>query len=312
MRYCPALAKKPEPRKETTPKKKIDPFENPPAELFVTDVNPSHFLVLNKYPVIPNHFILATKENKKQTHVLEQADLEATYACLKAWQAEGSGNDHGSLFAFFNSGDNSGASQPHRHLQFLPVESMHEGEKSAGWDVLVKSILRDGIKSMCLGGDRADLLTDLATDDDGAFIKHPGLPFEHFGCVFRNEPSGTHLVQAYTALYRRAKQAIDAFISTNPGQFSLHDTADGDLPISYNMAMTTEGMAIVPRRAEGHMLKRADGTDIGLVQLNGTVLGGTLMVKFEEEWDTLRQHPETLDAILETIGLPRTGQELKL
>lgn len=152
LRYCPALAKKPEPKKDAGPKKKIDPFENPPQELFITDVpttDPSHFLVLNKYPVIPNHFILATKENKKQTHVLEQADLEATYACLKAWQADGSGTDRGSLFAFFNSGDNSGASQPHRHLQFLPVESMHEGEKSAGWDVLVRSVLQEGTKSMC-------------------------------------------------------------------------------------------------------------------------------------------------------------------
>lgn len=143
-------------------------------------------------------------------------------------------------------------------------------------------------------------------------MKHPDLPIEHFGHIFRAEPSGTQLLQVYNSLYRRAKQAIDAFISNNPGQFNLHDTTDGDLPISYNMAMTTEGMAIVPRRNEGHMLKREDGTDIGLVQLNGTVLGGTLMVKFEEEWDTLRQHPEKLDVILQTIGLPRTGQEPKL
>ena len=123
------------------PKKKIDPFENPPSDLFITDVptsDPTHFLVLNKYPVIPNHFIIATKDNKKQTHVLEEGDLEATYACLKEW---GSAGNDGSLFAFFNSGDNSGASQPHRHLQFLPVKDMHEGEKSAGWDVLIRSIV---------------------------------------------------------------------------------------------------------------------------------------------------------------------------
>lgn len=141
LRYCPALAKKPEPKKDAVPKKKFDPFENPPSDLFITDVptsDPTHFLVLNKYPVIPNHFIIATKEDKKQTHVLEEGDLEATYACLKEWGS--SGND-GSLFAFFNSGDNSGASQPHRHLQFLPVKDMHEGEKSAGWDVLIRSIV---------------------------------------------------------------------------------------------------------------------------------------------------------------------------
>jgi ATP adenylyltransferase len=83
LRYCPALGKKPVPRKDVIPKNKFDPFENPSRELFITDLpstNPSHILVLNKYPVIANHFILATKTNKKQTHVLEEDDLAATYA----------------------------------------------------------------------------------------------------------------------------------------------------------------------------------------------------------------------------------------
>ena len=105
--------------------------------------------MLNKFPVIPNHFILATKENKRQTHVLEQDDLEATYACLKAWEEgvpSGTGTGRGRLFAFFNSGDYSGASQPHRHLQFLPVNSMHEGEKSSGWDLLVDSVVEGATK----------------------------------------------------------------------------------------------------------------------------------------------------------------------
>ncbi|KAJ4357275.1 bifunctional AP-4-A phosphorylase/ADP sulfurylase [Didymosphaeria variabile] len=295
LRYCPALAKKPEPRKETTPKKKVDPFENPPAELFITDVpttNPSHFLVLNKFPVITNHFILATKSNKQQTHVLEEDDLEATYACLKAWQGK---DNSGRLFAFFNSGNHSGASQPHRHLQFLPVDSMHEGEKSAGWDVLIDSILSNG-----------------AEDASTKVMQHEKLPFTHFAYRFPSEPSAAQLLQTYNFLYQHAKQAIDGYISTHPGQLSLHESDGGDLPISYNLAMTTAGMAIIPRRSEGHMLRRDDGTDIGFVQLNGTVLGGTLMVKFQEEWDILRQHPEKLDAILEAIGLPKPTETTKL
>lgn len=64
-------------------------------------------LVLNKYPVIPHHFILATKSNKEQTHMLEANDLVATHACLRSWEDGGEGG----LFAFFNSGDHSGASQ---------------------------------------------------------------------------------------------------------------------------------------------------------------------------------------------------------
>jgi ATP adenylyltransferase len=96
--------------------------------------------VLNKFPIIAEHFILATKSNKQQTHVLEQDDLEAAYACLKAWQ-DGTGSKQERLFAFFNSGEYSGASQAHRHLQFLPVQSMREGGAASGWDLLADLIL---------------------------------------------------------------------------------------------------------------------------------------------------------------------------
>jgi ATP adenylyltransferase len=129
-------------KSDATPKQKIDPFDNPPPALHVADVpaaDPTHLIVVNKFPIIKEHFILATKKNKKQTHFLEQDDLEATYACLRKW-AEASGGEQ-QLFAFFNSGDHSGASQPHRHLQFLPVDAMREGEIAGSWKPLIESIL---------------------------------------------------------------------------------------------------------------------------------------------------------------------------
>jgi sulfate adenylyltransferase (ADP) / ATP adenylyltransferase len=66
--------------------------------------------------------------------------------------------------------------------------------------------------------------------------------------------------------------------------------------------MTTSGMAICPRRS--------DGSDVGYVELNGTLLGGTLMVKNEEEWDILRTQPEKLTFILNAIGLPKSLQNI--
>jgi ATP adenylyltransferase len=143
LRFCPSLAKKPIPKQtDATPKQKVDPFENPPPELHIVDIpttNPTHLLVLNKFPIIKEHFILATLQNKKQTHFLEQDDLKVTYACLKEWEVASGGKQR--LFAFFNSGDHSGASQPHRHLQFLPVESMRDSDASNGWQLLIDSIL---------------------------------------------------------------------------------------------------------------------------------------------------------------------------
>ena len=149
LRFCPSLAKKPIPKLEKpspTPKKHFDPFDNPSPDLHIANIptsDPSHLLVLNKFPIIAGHFILATKTNKQQTHILEQDDLEATYACLKAWsQDQGEDGKQKRLFAFFNSGDHSGASQPHRHLQFLPVENMRDHEEANEWDLLIDLILK--------------------------------------------------------------------------------------------------------------------------------------------------------------------------
>ena len=51
---------------------------------------------------------------------------------MKAYRENGE-----ELFGFFNSGQYSGASQPHRHIQFLPVESMRSGlGKDSDWRVL--------------------------------------------------------------------------------------------------------------------------------------------------------------------------------
>jgi ATP adenylyltransferase len=99
----------------------------------------------------------------------------------------------------------------------------------------------------------------------------------HFACEFGSDPSGADLLRIYNELYQAANGAVNKFIVANPEQLALHSTDGGDSPISYNLAMTTSGMAILPRRAEGTMLRREDGSEIGFVALNGTTLGGTLM-----------------------------------
>ena len=91
---------------------------------------PTHFIVLNKYPVIPQHFILATISYKEQTQLLEVEDLQVTFACLKAWAAsDACSNPTRRLFAFFNSGEHSGASQSHRHV--LLLRESEGGRKAA-------------------------------------------------------------------------------------------------------------------------------------------------------------------------------------
>lgn len=63
-------------------------------------------------------------------------------------------------------------------------------------------------------------------------------------------------------------------------------------------------MMVAPRTREGAPLKDQNGQDLGFVALNGTVLGGTLMVKTEDEWNIMKQEGTHLDDLLRKIGIP--------
>lgn len=245
--------------------------------------------------------------------MLEQDDLEATYACLKVWAED---DKQRRLFAFFNSGDHSGASQPHRHLQFLPVERMRDSPATDEWSLLIDSILSRESNAgefvfVTSALDWYRLLLTRRTGHSSPTLQNTNIPFVHFGRRFDAEPTGQQLLSIYHELYSLAKATVDEFIARDPSAFALHPTENGDSPISYNMGMTTEGMVIVPRRSEGTMLKRPDGSEIGFVALNGTTLGGTMMVKHQEEWDVLRSQRGKLDSILDAIGIPRVSGTYK-
>lgn len=74
-------------------------------------------------------------------------------------------------------------------------------------------------------------------------------------------------------------------------------------PISYNLGITNRGMVVCPRTSEGLIIKTSKGDSIGPVALNGTLLAGTLLVKSEVEWDTLRGDESKLHEILGSIGI---------
>lgn len=267
LRYSPALASKP--KAPPTPKdpnaKRFNPFEDPSPSLLVAQLPPAHRLVLNKFAVVPEHFILATKEVKPQTHVLEEDDIAAAYACVEAYAREGQ-----ELFVFFNSGEHSGASQPHRHLQLLPVARMKDGleqvERGGSWSVLADKleVLEQPLPFA--------VLTSAATPDMSVKARH----------------------EAYVDMYKRAVKAVSPEAEA-PGE--------GKAKISYNFAMTRTSMAICPRTAEGAVIRNKMDVEVGQVALNGTLLAGTALVKSQAEWDALVENPGLLHGVLKEIGI---------
>ncbi|PCD38321.1 hypothetical protein AU210_006797 [Fusarium oxysporum f. sp. radicis-cucumerinum] len=284
LRFSPSLANKPKPPPKdlNKPQKPFDPFENPLPALKVTDLGPSHYLVLNKFAVVPEHFILATTEFKPQTDVLEESDLEATLACIEAYEAarrteaeqghrDGTLGGGDGLFAFFNCGDHSGASQPHRHIQLLPIARMKDGfEADTPWTVLADQ-----------------LKTKIA-------------PFATFAEDIKLGMSGADLHSTYLRLYRKACRAVAVY--TKDPLHTEEAPAEGPTRISYNLAMTKDTLVVCPRLAEGVKLQSQDGDVLGTVSLNGTLLAGTALVKNELEWEALKKDPDTLRNVLRDIG----------
>jgi ATP adenylyltransferase len=92
-----------------TPRDERDPFDPPETELFVADLSPTHFALLNKYNVLDRHLLAVTRAWADQEEILDPADFEAFAACMEGERVLG----------FYNGGREAGASQPHKHLQVV-------------------------------------------------------------------------------------------------------------------------------------------------------------------------------------------------
>ena len=85
---------------------------NDSDDLFVADVSDTHVVLLNKFPVLRGHLVIATRAFEPQESPLGEADFAAVWLCV----AELGG------LGFYNGGPAAGASQPHKHLQWAPLE----------------------------------------------------------------------------------------------------------------------------------------------------------------------------------------------
>lgn len=94
----------------------VDPFLPYENDLFVMDISKTHLCLLNKFNVVDHHLLIITRAFEEQDALLTLEDFEALRACL----AEVDG------LAFYNGGSVAGASQPHKHLQLVPLPFVPE------------------------------------------------------------------------------------------------------------------------------------------------------------------------------------------
>ncbi|MFV0665657.1 DUF4922 domain-containing protein [Denitromonas sp.] len=87
-----------------------NPFLPPEDALTFGALGPTHLVLLNKYPVMPRHLLVVTRAFEPQTAAITDADFAALGTIIAA---------HGGL-GFYNAGERAGASQDHKHLQWIP------------------------------------------------------------------------------------------------------------------------------------------------------------------------------------------------
>lgn len=199
----PSLSKRPDRSQQ-----KKNPFLEPEPLLTIVEdfgTDNQFRLVFNKYPVVPGHFMLLTKEFKSQDTPLLPEELEAIYSVSKFL-----GND---WFAFYNCGPELGASQPHKHVQFM--------RKPLG-----------GFESF------ADKLANSSPpylpNNTNEPLQNGDLPFAHFVARLPDEDlTQDDLLMYYILLVSRAATVL----------------RDNDVTkMSYNFLMTPKWMMVVPRK----------------------------------------------------------------
>ncbi len=102
--------------KEAKTGKRVNPFLPYEEDLFVCDISPTHLCLLNKFNVVENHLLIVTRAFEEQTELLNIQDFMALAACMQ--EIDG--------LAFYNGGKVAGASQPHKHLQLIPLPMIEE------------------------------------------------------------------------------------------------------------------------------------------------------------------------------------------
>ncbi|KAF8274482.1 hypothetical protein EI94DRAFT_687821 [Lactarius quietus] len=265
IRLCPALLEKPTlptlhfdlDAAECEKKKRLDPFKAPynpnlyVGELKDEEEGTEYVVLLNKYSVVEEHFLLITKEFQSQKSPLDPSDLVQAYQLLRAARKTGK-----HLFAFYNCGDQSGASQVHKHLQFLPTTD----EDGPPIEQLAKA----------------------------ARIEKEDKPFALSGLPFANHvrrlalPSSATRAELEPALAQAFIELLDLCISTVRHATANSDAAEaggGGGGLSYNVVLTLGHLYIFPRRREVHTLAVSGET----LSVNALGFAGFLLVKSDAE-----------------------------
>lgn len=183
----------------------FNPFLPPDPALTVGPVGKHHVAILNKYPVSSRHLVLARTEFAEQRTPLELKDFQALAHLLSMSGGLG----------FHNGGAPAGASQRHKHVQWVPAVPGNASLR------MFRSVLDPDVREHTI------------------FI-HLQLPLRHCFVRVLAGAGEDEALSAHSMLrgYERALETLQ-----------LRPDAQGHLPPA-NMLVEDGWMLLVPRRKE--------------------------------------------------------------
>jgi ATP adenylyltransferase len=217
-----------------------DPFNPYDENLFVTSLTDRHICLLNKYNVVKNHVLVITRNFEEQRMILTRPDCHASALCLA---------DIPGLI-FYNGGREAGASQKHKHLQFIPP-------------------------SLSPGDDGLPVQSVINLDKNSQNVQViKNLPYEHSaisidpGMFDDPDIAGGILYDKYLKLANYCEVVPESAVL--PDQKQLRP---------YNLLLTREWMMIIPRSRESW-----NG-----ISVNSLGYAGGLLAKSDEEMEIIRK-----------------------
>lgn len=243
VRVMASLRRKDEERKQREashgPVKKTNPFLPPEQDLFVTHLTETHSAILNKFNVVDHHLLIITRGYQDQRNLLTLRDLEALWLCMAEYEGLG----------FYNGGPEGGASQPHKHLQIVPLPIAPEGPR-----IPIQPLI------------------DRAVVDERGFGALPEFDFMH---VFVRYTLNSRL--SYQQRARETFATYSAMLASL-GMETPDPAGAADQSGPYCLIITPEWMLLVPRLRE-HFED---------ISLNALAFVGSLFVRDEAQLSRLR------------------------
>ncbi len=195
-------------KKDLPHAKNFNPFLPYEKDLFVSDLTDTHLCLLNKFNAVDHHLLLITRDFESQENALTLADFLAVAVTL----AEIDG------LIFYNSGKIAGASQPHKHLQLVPLPLVPNGLPLPIAPWIQQAIVQSDVSTI------------------------PQLPFLHslMGYNISNWENPLEIAQTWLDCYQRLLEKVGLIQPLS------------DQPNPYNLLMTREWMMVIPRSHDSY------------------------------------------------------------